>query len=198
MTADKKVMDFPVDNNPDPGDWLSIIDESDTSDDPLGSDKRITIARIVALAKLINETTPQLGADLDLNGFLVGGRDIAIDGIKLDTIAVGATVNKTITTTITGDLTLSTGVARYYPPKTITIGTMKGFVGTAPSGTDLIFKLLKNGTIIASCTITDGQFVSSETSGIATELSATDYLTLDITQVGSTVPGSELFVRINY
>jgi len=40
---------------------------------------------------LLSDTTPQLGGNLDVNGFTIDGRDIATDGTKLDGVATGAT-----------------------------------------------------------------------------------------------------------
>ncbi|MBF0140067.1 MAG: hypothetical protein HQL74_07290 [Magnetococcales bacterium] len=99
---------------------------------------------------------------------------------------------------ITGRLTTLAGTSRWYPPENITVSMMTGWVGVAPTGANLIFKLLKNGSIIATCTITASAYTSDTASGIASSLTPSDYLTLDITQVGTTVPGTDLGVRISY
>lgn len=44
------------------------------------------------ITSVIEDTTPQLGGDLDTNGFNIDGRDIAVDGAKLDTTVVGPAV----------------------------------------------------------------------------------------------------------
>ena len=45
--------------------------------------------------ELINDTSPQLGGNLDPNGFTIDGRDVSVDGAKLDGIETGATADQT-------------------------------------------------------------------------------------------------------
>ena len=45
------------------------------------------------MSDLVDDTTPQLGGNLDVNGFTVDGRDPSADGTKLDGIASGADVS---------------------------------------------------------------------------------------------------------
>jgi len=42
---------------------------------------------------VIDDTSPQLGGNLDVNGFTVDGRDPSVDGTKLDTIETSATAD---------------------------------------------------------------------------------------------------------
>jgi len=44
---------------------------------------------------LVSDTTPQLGGNLDANGFTIDGRNVATDGTKLDGIESGATADQT-------------------------------------------------------------------------------------------------------
>lgn len=46
----------------------------------------------VILLNLVEDTTPQLGGNLDENGFTIAGRDVATDGTKLDAIEALADV----------------------------------------------------------------------------------------------------------
>ena len=47
------------------------------------------------LTDIVFDTTPQLGGNLDVNGFTVDGRDPSTDGTKLDTIETAATADQT-------------------------------------------------------------------------------------------------------
>ncbi len=105
---------------------------------------------------------------------------------------------RSISVTTTGTLKVMTGVARYYPQRAITLDNLSAFVGEAPQGANLIFDLLKNGTVITTGTVIDGQFKAAEIGGLAISLTPADYLTMDITQVGASIPGAELRVRISY
>ena len=60
------------------------------------------------IENVVEDTTPQLGGDLDVNGHLIAGRNIATDGTKLDGIESGATADQTaqeIATAIDADTT---------------------------------------------------------------------------------------------
>lgn len=48
-----------------------------------------------ALQNLVEDTTPQLGGNLDVNGFTVDGRNVSSDGSKLDGIEANATADQT-------------------------------------------------------------------------------------------------------
>jgi hypothetical protein len=84
-----------------------------------------------------------------------------------------------------------------------TISKVSIRVGTAPTGTTLIVDLLKNGSSslfsgVTKPTIAISGFTNSVTSFHATNkiLADDDYLTLDISQVGSTIAGADLSVTI--
>lgn len=46
------------------------------------------------ISNVVEDTTPQLGGNLDVQTFLVDGRDIATDGTKLDGVEAGATADQ--------------------------------------------------------------------------------------------------------
>ena len=46
-------------------------------------------------ADVVNDTTPQLGGNLDTQTYTVDGRDVSVDGTKLDGIEAGATADQT-------------------------------------------------------------------------------------------------------
>ena len=93
-----------------------------------------------ALQNLVEDTTPQLGANLDTQSFTVDGRDVSTDGAKLDGIEAGADVTDTANVTASGALMDSeiTNLAQVkafssadYVGKTSTTGS-----GALPSGTE--------------------------------------------------------------
>jgi len=47
------------------------------------------------IANIVEDATPQLGGNLDVNGFTVDGRDPSVDGTKLDAIEDNATIDQT-------------------------------------------------------------------------------------------------------
>jgi hypothetical protein len=95
--------------------------------------------------------------------------------------------------TVPGTLSTGTGRAKFYIPGPITIGNIRASVGTAPTGSDLIIDVNKNGT-----TIFTGQTLVSTNTPQITEVTTGDYLTVDIDQVGSLNPGGDLSVQIEF
>lgn len=94
-----------------------------------------------------------------------------------------------------GTLAVNTGDKRLYLARAGTFGTFDMYVKTAPSGAALTVTVNKNGSSIGTGTIADGA-----TSGLAQALSPTsfsggDYLTVDITQIGSSDAGEDLYIN---
>ena len=56
------------------------------------------------IANIVEDTTPQLGGNLDTQSFQVDGRDVSTDGAKLDTIESNADVTDTTNVTAAGAL----------------------------------------------------------------------------------------------
>lgn len=113
------------------------------------------------------------------------------------TARVGSTEQHT---TLTQNLTLYVlnGSARWYAPRALTIQSMTAYVQTAPSGNSLNLRVNKNGSSIATPTIASGA-TSGSLTGLTTTMNAGDYLTVDITQVGSVgTEGSNLSLVIVY
>jgi hypothetical protein len=97
----------------------------------------------------------------------------------------------------TGTLEVTSGTVRWVAPKDINISEVESRVGTAPTGSSLITTLNKNGSAIDTQTIAaDG--TSDTNTGLSLAVAENDYLTVDITQIGSTVAGSDLNVIVKY
>nr|CRH06556.1 Protein of unknown function [Candidatus Magnetococcus massalia] len=110
-------------------------------------------------------------------------------------VATPASASRFISLHQPGDLQITTGTARWYPPGDVTLQSISVFVGTAPFGGDVQFVLLKNGVAIGSGTIAEDQYLSPVLE-LDVALTSSDYLTLDITAIGATIPGSDLHLRI--
>jgi hypothetical protein len=74
------------------------------------------------------------------------------------------------------------------------MATFEAWVGAAPTGADIIASVKKNGVQQFTVTIAAGSNTASGAGAFS--LLTTDYVTIDITQVGSTVAGSDLNVRL--
>jgi len=92
-------------------------------------------------------------------------------------------------------------------PRAGTISKCTCIVGTAPTGASILVDINKNGNTGLSIfsgatqlTIAAASFADNKTTFHATNriLAADDYLTIDIDQVGSTVPGADFSLTIEY
>lgn len=121
--------------------------------------------------------------------------------------ATGATGSSQlpITWSKPGTLTTSTGVSRYLFPYSATIIGVSAAVNSAPIGADIIIDVKKNGTTIFTTQANRPKILAGANATAAevtnmnvTSISTGDYVTIDINQVGSTNPGSDLTVFVRY
>lgn len=102
----------------------------------------------------------------------------------------------------TGAMSVRTGVRGFPVPYNCTLLGVRGVLGTAPVGADAVFDVNRNGTTVfgtqsARPRAVAGSTSIAETTGMTvTSLSAGDVLTVDIDQVGSSTPGSDLTLVI--
>lgn len=91
---------------------------------------------------------------------------------------------------------VDTGTQRFYVDHPGFDLGMRVSLGTAPQGADFILVLRKNGSVLQTATVPAGQ----QTSGYITispgTVSAGDYFTVDVTQVGSTAAGEDLTMTL--
>jgi hypothetical protein len=117
--------------------------------------------------------------------------------------AVGADVKKALPFYVplgrTGNLAVFTG-PRVYFPENVELMAATFQVTTAPTGATAIFEILKNGaaTFSADPTVSISGFLASAGTLAGTTLftARTDYLQIQCTQVGSTIPGADLAVLL--
>ena len=102
-----------------------------------------------------------------------------------------------------GIISVRTGVERIYNDtgRPLTIGTVRVSAGTGPVGQALIVDVHKNGTTIFSTQanrpkIADGQVTGTAPAPDTPVWGIGEYLTVDVDQVGTTTPGSNLTVTI--
>jgi hypothetical protein len=103
-----------------------------------------------------------------------------------------------------GPLAVGVGVQGYPVPFDCTVIGVRGYLGSAPTGSEAVFDVNRNGVTIFSDPATRpraaaGSQVIPEASGMSvTALNAGDVLTVDIDQIGSGSPGADatLVIRI--
>jgi len=98
-----------------------------------------------------------------------------------------------------GNLTVFTGTLRWYAPFNLEITTISARV-VESANNNILIDVIKNGNFLAEITIPTGEFIGSFSSdSTPLTLDEGDYLTVDITQVGSGAnPGSDLYLQFKY
>ena len=112
--------------------------------------------------------------------------------------AEGISSNSFVNLKQTGDLEVTTGTKRWYSPTaTTTLSKIVARVDTAPAGSNINITINKNGNSAATLTIANGTTkIINSTPNIA--MVEDDYLTVDITQIGSSTTGSDLTITFTY
>jgi len=122
------------------------------------------------------------GIDLP-TGSRMGGTSIATDFVKSyrydDTLAI------------------NTGTKRFYLQDSYTLKSIHAFVDTAPVGSSVNTSVKKNGSSLQNIIIAAGATSASNTSLNHSFVSG-DYITVDITQVGSTTAGENLYIVFTF
>ena len=93
-----------------------------------------------------------------------------------------------------GAATVASGVARWYPPNSCTINKIHVGVGVAPVGSGLTVRVNRNGASIGTVTVVAGTFTATFVPTVTTFVLG-DYITVDITAIGSTTAGSAVLVQ---
>jgi len=94
------------------------------------------------------------------------------------------------------DLSVTTGTARWYAPFDLTVTSVTPILGTAADDT-VTTLVKKNGSTVSTIT-----FAASATSGSVStnsfSMSEGDYLTLDVTTIGTTAKGKDMTTQFKY
>lgn len=93
-----------------------------------------------------------------------------------------------------GTLTTNTGSKRLYMHRDGVLGAFDMHVATAPVGAAINITVNKNGSSIGTGTITSGNTDNNLQTLSTTSFASGDYLTVDITQIGSSTAGEDLYV----
>lgn len=95
-----------------------------------------------------------------------------------------------------GTLYVFDGSRRWYAPYNLSIASIVANLVTSADN-NFIFAIKKNGTTVATITISTGQYTTTYSTPFT--MNSGNYLTISIVQVGSNnSPGSELYVQLKY
>lgn len=107
---------------------------------------------------------------------------------------------ETFSFTIAGAVAVQTGDLRFYIEDPSQIERVRASVGVAPAGADLKIDVKVNGTSIFTTdpapTILAGTNTGYVDLSTPFALASGDYVTIDVTSIGSTTPGADLVVQV--
>lgn len=156
------------------------------------------------------------GSVLHLDGSKTMTGALAMGSQKITGLAAGTTSGdaarydelsdaefETLSFSIPGDLTVTSYGARWYPAYNITISDMVLSVGTAPTGAAILVDVNRSGTTIFTTqgnrpTVAISGFVDTAATPDVTTVTTSQYLTIDVDQVGSTIAGADAILTIRY
>lgn len=95
-----------------------------------------------------------------------------------------------------GELQVVTGTARWYAPFALQVTSITAKVSTVADGA-ISFAVKKNGSSVKTGSITAGQS-SASVSSPEFSMAEGDYITLDVTAIGTTAKGENLVVQFKY
>lgn len=138
---------------------------------------------------------PRVG---DLEDLTTTAKDLIVSAINEVKSSVDSiTDDFSVTFGRAGNLTVFTGPRLYFPDDAQLLDATFSLT-TAPTGAPAVFEVLKNGvgSFSSDPTISESEFLSSTGTlvGATTFAARTDYLQVQCSQAGSTVPGSDLAV----
>ena len=107
----------------------------------------------------------------------------------------GAGVSETKTYSYSGELQVNNGTKRLYVAGNTTLSSADIHLETAAAGASVNLTINKNGLSAGALTIAGGT-TSSLSNALSVSLIQGDYLTVDITQVGSSTAGAHLYLLL--
>lgn len=148
---------------------------------------------------LVNNLTGDLAFSTDTEELYIWeGSEWIKAGANVSAAALDAvsSANSYLQLSQSGTLTVTTGTKRWYAPADLTVSNVTARVGTAPLGSSLDAVLAKNGVANSTVFIESNTTVASNATSVS--VSEGDYLTVNITQIGSSTAGADLGLTITY
>lgn len=133
----------------------------------------------------------------DGSSFLVAGNGVTLSTGSNGAVTITAGGGEYIPAQffVEGTIPLFVGTNRSYVYKACTVSSLVISANTAPSGSAINIRINKNGSSLVTGSLAAGSNYQ-KTTGLNASLAEGDYLTLDVTQVGSAYPGYDLTLKV--
>ena len=122
------------------------------------------------------------------------GKIVFEDSAGTSAFAAGGGIEKDYK--YTGILYPQNGSSRLFMSSAVTLNEVVANIEVGPVGNDIGLRINKNGTSATTVTITDGTTNATTTPNVS--FVSGDYITVDITSVGSTTAGSNLYMVLKF
>jgi hypothetical protein len=122
------------------------------------------------------------------------------DTSNLLTVSSNVSANaeiSTISISQSNELTVTTGTAKLYVPFSINIVKSAARVETAPTGANVTVTVLKNNSIVDTLSIAANS-TKVVNNSLNIPMVEDDYITMNVTNIGSVIPGADLLVTLYY
>ncbi len=96
---------------------------------------------------------------------------------------------------IDGTLTVFNGTRKFYSYGNVTVSKIQWYVQTAPVGSAANVRINVNGSPVANLSLSSGSVYTIQ-SNLAIAINEGDYITTDITSIGSTFPGADGTIQL--
>lgn len=119
-------------------------------------------------------------------------------GLKADVSDLAAKAPACKEYSFPGTLSVHTGKLRWYPQVNIHVKTIRAYVDTPSTGADINLDINKNGSTLLTGALSIAASANAGSRNENVAVTTTDYIQIDIDQVGSTEPGRDLVICIDY
>jgi hypothetical protein len=132
----------------------------------------------------------------DGSSFLVAGSGVTITTGSNGAVTIAAGGGEYIPAMffVEGSVPVFVGTSKSYAYKACTVSSLAISAQNAPTGAAINVRINKNGSSLVTGSLSAGSNFQ-KVSGLSASVAEGDYLTLDVTQIGSTYPGYDLTVK---
>lgn len=133
----------------------------------------------------------------DGSSFLVAGSGVTITTGSNGAVTIAAGGGEYIPAMffVEGSVPVFVGTSKSYAYKACTVSSLAISAQNAPTGAAINVRINKNGSSLVTGSLSAGSNFQ-KVSGLSASVAEGDYLTLDVTQIGSSYPGYDLTIKV--
>mgnify|MGYP000670729923 CR=1 FL=1 len=153
----------------------------------VGSTLQLATGETFIVGEILSDDEINTGAEIVAGSYPGNISKVEVPAVSLDTVKVTEFHH-------TGALSVSVGTAMWSPDSSIEVFKATAHVNTPPVGDSLLMNIMVNGLLSHTLALSPGQS-SVEINKLGLSLLVTDVVSVNITRVGTTNPGSDLNIK---